>query len=866
MKKRILTLVLSLVLLLGVLPLHSLAAENPFVDVKESDWFYDAVLWAYENGVTKGIDETHFGPDSTVTRGQAVTFLWRAMGEPEPHTEKNPFEDVKPKDYFYKAVLWAVEEGITKGTDATHFDPKGTCSTMHIITFLYRTLGMGGDGWGQVGASWAANEDLLRDTGLDVSNKTNCPRAAVVTTLDRTVGDAANLTQLPEGVEAEAEEPPQAQNASALDAEDSAWLSVDAVDATVGEAKELNFTLTSSVIVPGFELRMNGNATSATLTDEDEDGIYTLAYTLNYGSVTSLRFTARVTLAGKTLESNEVVVRVSAAAHPNREAYISEVLPTVEGLMQSAIADLPADASEEDKADARADAIYSYLDSQTGYWEEGNPDYGNAAGGRKWIPGKVSDLRRGTEADGEPWTIYYTIDGAEYFASCMAEEPDTEGGGEYSYDRVNANILGFSGGNSWYTTTQEKAVVMGHFPKNSDETMAKSALACVETLKNAGYQVDERYDFRVSDFYDLEDYAVIIIRSHGSQCRVCTREVQTKENRKTYKTEIDNHLVSGGTGTDGVTKYYIKPAFFTHYYKDSGNYLTARWIHFGMCQGMNDSSLANAVINAGADCVTAFFRSVKTGYSTNMIATVLENMLNGKTIQQSVDAAKAEHGADDNHKKEVNGESVYDPNNSAILKVAGDTNETMHSRLNNGDFEYKLKLFGPYPFYYPDTFWRWAGEARPVTRLGCYGVYDKYAAYLSTGWDAYDNETTSLICQSILIPEDATTISFCYRVFTEEFGRGSARNDHFYSALVDTEGYIQKMLLNFGVCSNRSLFRLSDSKLHLGRTCYTMNCWYQKTMNVSDYRGKVVNLCFWVIDANDNDFDTAVLIDRIKVN
>ena len=67
--KRILTLALCLVLLLGVLPLHSLAAENPFVDVKESDWFYDAVLWAYENGVTKGIDETHFGPDSTVTRG-----------------------------------------------------------------------------------------------------------------------------------------------------------------------------------------------------------------------------------------------------------------------------------------------------------------------------------------------------------------------------------------------------------------------------------------------------------------------------------------------------------------------------------------------------------------------------------------------------------------------------------------------------------------------------------------------------------------------------------------------------------------------------------------------------------------------------
>ena len=132
MKRRILTLALCLILLLGVLPVGVMAAENPFVDVKESDWYYDAVMWAYENGVTTGVDATHFGPDSAVTRGQAVTFLWRAMGEPEPENTKTSFVDLTA-DYYKTAVAWAVEQGITKGVDATHFDPDGTCSTMHIM-------------------------------------------------------------------------------------------------------------------------------------------------------------------------------------------------------------------------------------------------------------------------------------------------------------------------------------------------------------------------------------------------------------------------------------------------------------------------------------------------------------------------------------------------------------------------------------------------------------------------------------------------------------------------------------------------------------------------------------------------------------
>ena len=115
--------------------------ENPFVDVKPSAFYYDAVLWAVENGITSGMDATHFKPKNNCTRGQVVTFLWRAAGEPEPETTENVFTDVSAKASYYKAVLWAVEKGITKGSSATTFGPKAACTRAHVVTFLYRNLG-----------------------------------------------------------------------------------------------------------------------------------------------------------------------------------------------------------------------------------------------------------------------------------------------------------------------------------------------------------------------------------------------------------------------------------------------------------------------------------------------------------------------------------------------------------------------------------------------------------------------------------------------------------------------------------------------------------------------------------------------------
>ena len=114
--------------------------ENPFTDVKEGAFYFKAVLWAVENGVTKGTSDTTFAPDATCTRGQIVTFFYRANGSPKQSKKDNPFKDVAEGQYFTNAVLWAVENGVTKGKTADEFRPDATCTRGEVVTFLYRAM------------------------------------------------------------------------------------------------------------------------------------------------------------------------------------------------------------------------------------------------------------------------------------------------------------------------------------------------------------------------------------------------------------------------------------------------------------------------------------------------------------------------------------------------------------------------------------------------------------------------------------------------------------------------------------------------------------------------------------------------------
>ena len=171
---------------------------NPFVDVPSGVYYEEAVLWAVDKGITKGTDTTHFSPNGICTRAQAVTFLWRAAGSPAAKSGAMPFTDVKAGSYYETAVLWAVENGITKGTTATTFSPEQNCSRAQIVTFLWRSEKSPAAGtvnpFTDVKASayyadavlWAVKKDVTKGTtATTFSPNDNCTRAQIVTFLYR---------------------------------------------------------------------------------------------------------------------------------------------------------------------------------------------------------------------------------------------------------------------------------------------------------------------------------------------------------------------------------------------------------------------------------------------------------------------------------------------------------------------------------------------------------------------------------------------------------------------------------------------------------------------------------------------------------
>ena len=109
-----------------------------FTDVKTSAYYYKAVLWAVENGITTGVSKTKFKPSGVCTRAQTVTFLWRMAGKPSIGSAKNPFKDVKKSDYFYNAVIWASNKKIVAGYKNGTFKPSGKCLRRQMVTFLYK--------------------------------------------------------------------------------------------------------------------------------------------------------------------------------------------------------------------------------------------------------------------------------------------------------------------------------------------------------------------------------------------------------------------------------------------------------------------------------------------------------------------------------------------------------------------------------------------------------------------------------------------------------------------------------------------------------------------------------------------------------
>ena len=211
-----------------------LIPENPFEDIGDNDWFRDPVLWAYANGITGGIAANLFGPHESCTRGQVVTFLWAAAGKPAPTSDYNPFTDVVETDYFYKAVLWAVENGITKGIAEDLFGPAQACTRGQIVTFLWAAhnrpvptlsenpfIDFDSSAYYYQPVLWAVENEITTGIGDGMFGPENiCTRCQIVTFLYKASMIEPEEPEVPESPETPEEpvEPEEPQTALVTDA------------------------------------------------------------------------------------------------------------------------------------------------------------------------------------------------------------------------------------------------------------------------------------------------------------------------------------------------------------------------------------------------------------------------------------------------------------------------------------------------------------------------------------------------------------------------------------------------------------------------------------------------------------------------
>ena len=172
--------------------------KNPFIDVPAGSYYEDAVVWAVEKGITSGTSTVTFDPNGNCTRAQAVTFLWRAAGSPAAKSKVMPFTDVPSGSYYYDAVLWAMEQGITKGTSDTAFSPNASCTRAQIVTFLWRANGspvvsgnsaftdVASDAYYAAAVTWAEKNGVTGGIGGGLfGSGDTCTRAQIVTFLYR---------------------------------------------------------------------------------------------------------------------------------------------------------------------------------------------------------------------------------------------------------------------------------------------------------------------------------------------------------------------------------------------------------------------------------------------------------------------------------------------------------------------------------------------------------------------------------------------------------------------------------------------------------------------------------------------------------
>lgn len=949
MKKaiRILCILLMLSMILSAVPSTAFATTSgiPFTDVKEGDWFYEAVQYVYDHNMMNGTGPTEFSPEDTTTRGMIVTILHRL--ENTPDATGTEFTDVASNKYYAKAIAWASANNIVNGYGNGTFGPDDPITREQMATIMFRyTIFKGLDkkatgdcssfadgarvsNYAVEAMNWAIGVGLIAGVGKNnLAPSGNATRAQSATILMRFCKNIAQPSYVVtfvfnysdegnEAVEVKAgtvlSEPttpirsgytfdgwyldpdctekydfstpvtenlylfacwkPEADNAedkedTIVTADDKYILTADANEIVAESNTQVNFYVNSTLTIPYFELYMNGISTGIYLYDDGDvtdhsddiplDGCYSGSYVINVAEEGDASFTAKATVGKTPIETDAYAIFVYYEFSDSELEEMESIDDSVRALIAAVDASVNSFATNDERTTARYNAVISYLNELES-------------------SGVISSLY-GDQSSGFI-SFVYVSSGVSGGIMCKDDEQEIDA------QAVPATPIGsISGYNKKsltldldYITYKEKATILNYCSENDTDEYSRiyGYTSIANTLTNAGFEVDNKFSVTVNDFKNLQDYHYIMTDCHGSFYRIqtgllkyeetpviCTKEEVNKKSRKQYSADLKKDRIAAVTTTDGNTSYWIRPSFFTYYYKDEP--LNCSIFYLNCCKGAvdNDKALVNAILDAGAASVVAYSETVYTFYGIAMLKDITDSLLKGQTVNAAVTFAKIQNGNDD---LIWGAQKGFDPlkTERAVCNVYGNGTSTVHNELLNGCFDSFFSVTSS-----KLVSWKSVGDARSIFKLaGLSAPSSPKMAIISSGFGSMGNETTSCIYQTVLIPEGAKSISFTYDIVSEEPMEfvGTEYNDLFSVDLLSMDGNVLDNIA-FESVNSSTWYAIDGIDFPGGDNTTFHTRWKTITSNsIAKYNGQLIVVRFTVQDAGDSIYDTAALIDSVTI-
>ena len=880
------------------------ASDASFTDVAADSYYAEAVSWANAEKIVEGYGNREFGPNDPITREQMATIFYRYV-QYKDYDDKisgniSLFVDSEQvSSYAIEALNWAVGTGLISGIGNNTIAPQGTASRAQVATILMRfcenVISQKTDEQ-ETKMCLITFENNYKNAGTYSTVKVeegktikepNAPSRSGYTFIgwytDKNAGSKFDFTTAikedlilyahwmskslssggssgggSSGGSGSSQQVPDYGNDdpdTQVTENDEFILSANEEKVLTEADTEVFFYVNSTLTVPNFELYMNGESIDINLYDNGvesddipNDGCYTGVYTIDMDVETNLVFTAKTTVENQSITTNEVGIYVYNEITDEQIAFMDQVENDIAAKITAAKKSLEETASVEEIVAA----VRKLTDPYYGQLEQS---------------GKIKNLEYSDESYMYTWDYAETGIGAGYIIYEEDTDPTIKGttnSEPLNLENVTYAVETSSQENSklQINTTYSKGsvIILNSFPKNHSWNDAYDDFG--DTLEEAGFEVNRVYSFKVEDFEQLESYdSLILINSHGNTYNmkktgkpmICTEEEVTKANQKKYSSELKRKLIYKITTDDDEDYYWIAPKFFEETY--SKNKLPSPIVHLGFCRGYANDELVKAIKDAGACAVSGYSASVYTSYDEPMVRDYISRLLLGDSASEAWNYAKNSNGQQD-----PSSDTKWKEH--AVLHLTGDG--SLYHKLNNGNFD------SPFDILFGDlTSWRKYGDARSVFRLaGLYPQSLPKMAIISSGFGSLNDETTSSIYQTFLVPEDINTIKFSYDVVSEEPMEfvGTDYNDFFQVDILDTKGNLLDTIAYESV-NTSNWYAISGIDFPNGDETTYHTRWKTISSNaIAKYKGQLIVLRFVVQDSGDEIYDTAALVDSISVS